>query len=159
MGLFDFFNNKASETIDRTTYNINNLDSYGYRLFNFKHKRGSDDFGTLFVTIVMEKICKSFKNVEFRSTRFNLLANSIANFLNDESTLIINQYFKNGYIAIKYTKTGDDYYFSVIPNDDIRLDSDGKVMNKNTVVIYSDTFVCWRKSIFQIIKSIDCLLL
>ena len=109
MGLFNFFNNKASEQIDRTTFNINNLDSYGYRIFNFKHKKGVEDFGTLFLSIVMEKICKSFKNVEFRSTRFNLLANSIANFLNDESTLIINQYYKSGYIAVKYTKTGDDY--------------------------------------------------
>lgn len=153
MGFFDFFNNnKASETIDRTTYNINNLDSYGYRIFNFKHKKGIEDFGTLFLSIVMEKICKSFKNVEFKSTRFNLLANSIANFLNDESTLIINQYYKNGFIAVKYTKEKNDYYFSVIPNDDIRYDSDGKVMNKNTVVVYSDTFVCWRKSLFQIIK-------
>lgn len=153
MGFLDFFNSKKdNETKDRSVYSINNLDSYGYRVFNFKHKKGQEDFGTLFLTIVMEKIFKSFKNIEFKTNRFNLLAGNIANFLNDESTLIINSYYRNGYIAIKYSKVDSDYYFSIVPSDEVRFDSDGKVMNKNTVVIYSDTFVCGRKSLFQIIK-------
>lgn len=161
MGFLDFFNSKKVSETDRATYNINNLDSgYRYQVCNFKFKRGQEDFGALFLTIVMEKICKSFKNVEFKTNRFNLLAGNIANFLNDESTLIINSYYRNGYIAVKYSKIDNDYYFSILPSDEVRFDSNGKVMNKNTVVVYADTFVCGRKSMFQIVKpflgSINC---
>lgn len=144
MGLF---NRKKENAIQ-----INDVSSnVHYSPFVFTHKKGERPVANVYLQVILNKLFSGISNVSFEVTKNNLLGEDICKFIDNNAPLLIHQYIRLGFICIFYNDRKE--YF--IPKDqDIRKDSNGRVINRSAVVYYSHTYTTERKSLYMTIAPI-----
>lgn len=125
--------------------------SIGWDMLNPK-KRGFKPFGAMYLAMVLDKLYGGISNVSFLTqgkNRDNYAAKGIADFVDRNSTLLVNNILYNGYIAVHYDK---DYNYTILTRNDIKLDQYGSVINRDTVVVYSPLYQTSRKTTMMTVK-------
>lgn len=146
MGLFS--RNKGEIEL-KNAIEINSVDtSTVVRPFNFNFfKKGKLDFAKLILYIILEKLFNGLKNLTWTSTKIQYTAEDVVQFIDRNSELLINSYFKLGYAVIMYDKAG---YLRLPYYNELKVDSNGMVVNRNAVVIYSDPYIIERKTHYSL---------
>lgn len=106
------------------------------------NKKGWKPFGRLFLQTCLNQIYNGVSNVSFESLKDNYVANAICNFVDNNASVFVSQWLRLGFMAASYTK---DHNFAVIPDNELRYDSNRRVVNRDAVVIYSPQYQIGRK--------------
>lgn len=142
MGVLDIFKRKEN------AIQINDINPRAWYPWVFPVKKGDKPLGNFLFQSILNMIWRGLQNVTFESMSKGktLTPETICNFIDDNSVLLVNQYIRNGYICVFYNK--ERKYW--IPQDqDIRFDSDGRVVNKYAVVLYSPQYQTERSSLWK----------
>lgn len=148
--LSDFFKtNKKAEN----AFQINDVKtdiSFGWNSFGIcKNKREFSDF---MLRLIFNQIYNGISNVTFTSRKNNSESDNIVNFIDRNASLLVNQMIFNGYICVSYTNTGIGYKYYIPKQADIRKDGYGRVLNVDTVVVYSNVYQLQRKPDIAIVR-------
>ena len=154
MGLF---NRKQKENynynVTRNAVNVNDLNETMYFkpfTWDFK-KKGRFDFANFFLQLVTNRIFNGLKNVTWDTTEISYLGSDICNFIDQNEQLLMWSYWAYGYAVVIVE---DSRLIRLPIQNEIRLDANGKVINRNAVVVYSNPYVTERKTHFQLCSPI-----
>lgn len=151
MALFDFFKKENAVQLNP----VNTTDGFANFMCGwdtFKLKRGQRPFAVVYLWIVLQEIINGLSNVTYQTARGrSVVADSICSFLDSNIVLLFWKYINNGYIVVKYDR---DYNYAILNDQKVQLDSYGRVINKNCVVIYSPLYEVQRKSPMMMCKPI-----
>lgn len=146
MGLFDKNKEKGSIQVNPVSDNVYQCYT-GWGWFMNRHKK---PYYKMLLWTILDQIFRGLNNVQFINTRKpNFEIDAIISFLESNFVLLLDQLWTLGYMAIQGDK---NLNFRLIPVDDIRKDSKGRVINKNSIVVYSPHYQSDRETDFQIIK-------
>lgn len=152
MGLFDRRHKQNDIEILQNAINVNDLNEQMYfKPFVWNLKKGRLNFSNFFVQLITNRIFNGLENVTWDTTEVNYLGSDICNFIERNKTLLVWSYWKDGYAVVIYEDSG---LLRLPQVNEIRLDSNGYVINRNAIVIYSDPYVTERASHFTIISPI-----
>lgn len=142
MGLF---NRKNDDNITvMNAVNVNSVDTSAIAkpfLFSLNGK-GRKDFASLFLYMIIERIFNALRNIRWYSTEISFTSDDIARFIDENAQLLVHHYWKDGYACVICDKIGIRMPYL----NELRKDSQGRIINKNAVVIYSDPYVIERKT-------------
>lgn len=151
MGLFDR-NKKAQNAVQANQVDANFQTPpflNGWDFFNLK--KGKRDYASTYLWICLDRIIKGLSNVTFTSAKDNYVAKGICFFVNNNATLLFDQFVRRGYMVVGYDK---DYNYEILGQNQIKLDTYGRVMNRNAVVVYSPEYQTMRKNPVSLCKPI-----
>lgn len=135
MGIFDRFRRKEN------AFQINDVKTnvaFGWNnVFKFNKHWAFADF---YLTLIMTALYDGVSNVTFKSRKQVFVADEITSFIDRNASLLVNQMITRGYIAISYLKNDNVVKYYIPKDNDIKLDEFGRVINVNTVVVYSATY-------------------
>lgn len=149
MSIFDrIFKSNAiqiNDVPDRANY------SFGWdNLFN---KKGERDYADTFLWMALNELFSGISNITFKLSRGDSeIARGICDFVERNATLLINQYFKKGFICVFYDSKRN--YYTIPVDDLIRTDGNGRVINADAVVIYSPMYQLKRSCMFDKVKPL-----
>lgn len=143
-----FFNNK-----DRNSVQLNELTDIHYRNCYLgwgwyeKHKK---KFHSLVLWTILDQIFRGLMNVSFINQKKPAFeVDAIISFIESNYVILLDQYWALGFMAVQ----GDrNMNFRVIPEQDIKKDTKGRVINKNSIVVYSPHYQTDRITDLQIIR-------
>ena len=113
----------------------------GWDFFNLK--KGKRDYAAAYLWICLDRIIKGLSNVSFTSTKDDYVAKGICHFVNNNATLLFDQFVRRGFMVVGYDK---DYNYQILGQNQIKLDTYGRVINRNAVVVYTPEYQTMRKS-------------
>lgn len=145
--------NNSNELKLNNSISVNTLnDNVRPYIFDwFKSRRGKWNFARFFINLVMNKIYQGMQNVTWESTEINYLANDIANFIDRNANLLVNSYWYNGFMCIMVDK---DNTIRLPRQNELRMDTEGRVVNRDAIVIYSDYYAINRQTHISLIKPV-----
>lgn len=155
MGLFDGLRKKNAVQINEVSHNMlpAPICRCGWdEVFN--RKTGFRPFAQMYLYSCLDKIYSGVSNVTFEpsTAKQSFQVNAIASFLDNNVTLLVNQWIFRGYIAVKYDKDGN---YKVLDNtNDIRKNANGEIINKDTVVIYTPIYQTKRQAPIDLVKPL-----
>lgn len=119
-------------------------------LFN---RKGERDYADTFLWEALNTLYSGISNVTFKTSKGeSAIAQSICDFIDRNATLLINQYFRKGYICVFYDSKRNYY---IVPKDDlIKVDALGRVINNDAIVIYSPMYQLKRTTMFDKVKPL-----
>ena len=145
MGLF---NNKDKNSVQLNP--VSDHVQHCYLGWNW-YSRDKKKYHGIFIWTILDCIFKGLMNVSFiNQKKPNFEVDAIISFIESNSVLLIDQFISQGYMAINVDRK--NMFFHIISPDDIRKDSKGRVINKNSIVVYSAPYQTDRKTHLQIIK-------
>lgn len=150
MGLFDRRKQKNAVQINDMSHQPMPM-CIGWDMLNPKRK-GFKPFGAMYLAMVLDTLYSGISNVSFLTqgkNRDNYVAKGIADFVDRNANLLINNMLYNGYIAVHYDK---DYNYTILSMNDVKKDQFGSVINRDTVVVYSPLYQTSRKTAMMTIK-------
>ena len=159
MGLFDRRkNNDNGTSLLQNAVNINDLNENAFFkpfCWDWK-KKGKFDYGNFFLQMIVGRIFNGMRNITWTVNDINYLASDIAAFVDKNEQLLLWSYWSNGYACIIM----DDKGMARLPKkNELRLDQNGYVINRNAIVVYSDPYVTQRTTHFKlcipILKNIN----
>ena len=159
MGLFDRRKNKGNDIgVLHNAININDLNENTFFkpfCWDWK-KKGRFDFGAFFLQLIIGRIYNGMRNVTWGTGEINYLAADLTAFIDKNEQLLLWSYWSNGYACIIVDdKTG----FRLPKVNELRMDQNGYILNRNAVVVYSDPYVTQRTTHFRlclpILKNIN----
>lgn len=158
MGLFDRRKNKSDIGVIQNAININDLNENAFfrpYVWDWK-KKGRFDFGAFFLQLIIGRIYNGMRNVTWQTSEINYLATDLTAFIDKNEQLLLWSYWSNGYACIIVDdKTG----FRLPKQNELRMDQNGYIVNRNAVVVYSDPYVTQRLTHFKlcvpILKNIN----
>lgn len=124
--------------------------SIGWDMLNFR-KKGFKPFGQMYLNIALLHLYNGISNVTFETqgkNRDNYVAKGICDFVDRNAVLLANNMLWNGYVAVHYDK---DYNYEILTRNDVRMDSYGSVINRDTVVVYSSVYQTSRKTAMMLV--------
>ena len=136
MGLFDRFRRTNAVQINQIDTTSPHIVWNGWNFMGFKPSSGIL-FGETYLWVCLERIIKGLSNVTFTTSKDTVVTNKIVAFIENNATLLFNSYVKFGYIAVHYDK---DYNYSLLSVNDIKKDQYGRIINADTVVVYSPEY-------------------
>ena len=147
MGLFDRFR----KTENAVQVNEVKQITFGWNgLYTLNNKQWA--FADFYMWLVFDVLYNGISNVTFKARKSGLAQNEIVSFLDRNAALLMNMMIYQGYIAVSYTKN-DKLTTYYIPNpNDIKKDNLGRVINPNTVVVYSPLYQMQRKNDIMVIR-------
>ncbi len=153
MGLFSNNRNKKVEN----AVQVNQVDANfqtppflnGWDYLNIR--KGKRDYAAAYLWICLDRIIKGLSNVSFTSTKDDYVAKSICWFVNNNTTLLFDQFVRRGYMVVGYDK---DYNYQILGQNQIKLDTYGRVVNRNAVVVYTPEYQTLRKTPLLLCKPI-----
>lgn len=152
MGLFNN-RKKENDIIDlRNAIQINDVDPTTIArpfFYNFGFKKGKANYSKMIQYIILSKIFNSLKNISWRVNKTHYIAFDVTNFIEKNAEILIYHYFKNGFACVIIEKSGN---IRLPQPNELRLDANLRVINKNAVVIYSDLYTVERLTHFQLIR-------
>lgn len=156
MGLFSNRDKKTQNAVQ--VNNVNSLPNIivGWDGLGWKpNKKGYKNFADAYQWICLSTIIRGLSNVTYSSTSNSITPRGIASFLNTNYTLLFNQYVTMGYIAVRHDK---DYNYELLNANDIKKDAMGRVINRDTVVVYSPEYSIRRRTpVFMSIPILEML--
>lgn len=152
MGLFDRNRKKDIEILNNAV-NVNELNEQFYFkpfCWDFK-KKGRFDFAAFFLQLITNRIYSGLQNVTWQTTEISYLGMDVTNFIDRNEQLLMWSYWSTGYAVAIVEDSG---VIRLPKRNEIRLDSNGYVVNKNAVVVYSNPYVTQRTTHFKLIQPI-----
>lgn len=149
MGLFS--PRKDDKVLVKNAVQINEVDPAAIArpfFFNFGTKKGKADYARLILWIVLSKIFNALKNISWRVTKTQYTAMDIVNFIEKNAEILIYHYWKNGFACVIMEKSGS---IRLPYTNELRLDANGRVVNKNACVVYSDLYTVERLTHFYLL--------
>lgn len=151
MGLFNN-RKKENDIIDiSNAIQINDVDPATIArpfFYNFGMRKGKADYSRLILWIVLSKIFNALKNISWRVTKTQYTAMDIVNFIEKNAEILIYHYWKNGFACVIMEKSGN---IRLPYTNELRLDANGRVINKNACVVYSDLYTVERLTHFYLL--------
>jgi hypothetical protein len=143
MGLFN--RDKKSNAVQINEVNQNYT---GWSPYIWFHKKGDKPLGNVYLQAIMNVIWKGLSNVTFEDTgKETITVNAITDFVESNTTLLVNQYLRLGFICVFYDK---DRNYRIPQDSEIRYDKFSRVINTHAVVIYSPQYQTEKTSLFRI---------
>lgn len=144
MGLF---NNKDKGSIQVNPVSEQYRHCYiGWSWFCKEKKK----YHSMMLWTILDQIFRGLMNVSFiNQKKPNFEIDAIISFIESNYILLLDQYWTVGYMAIQGDK---NLNFRVIPEHDIKKDGKGRVINKNSIVVYSPHYQTDRQTDLQIIR-------
>ena len=136
MGLF----NRKQDVIIENAIQLNDIDPTAVaRPFTFGSffKKGKMDYAKLILYIILTRLFNALKNVTWKTTKIHYTGIDILSFIERNAEILIYHYFKNGFACVIIEKSGN---IRLPQLNELRFDSNGRVVNRNAVVIYSDPY-------------------
>lgn len=121
----------------------------GWDFFNLK--KGKRDYASTYLWICLDRIIKGLSNVLFTTSKNEYVSKGICAFVNNNSTLLFDQFVRRGYMVVGYDK---DYNYQILGQTQIKLDTYGRVINRDAVVVYSPEYQTMRKTPVLLCKPI-----
>lgn len=121
----------------------------GWDFFNLK--KGKRDYASTYLWICLDRIIKGLSNVLFTTSKNEYVSKGICAFVNNNSTLLFDQFARRGYMVVGYDK---DYNYQILGQNQIKLDTYGRVVNRDAVVVYSPEYQTMRKTPVLLCKPI-----
>lgn len=155
MGLFNRNNNKQLKDVEIVTnaVNVNDLSPDAYFrpfIWNWKGK-GRYDFGAFFLQLITNRIFNALQNVTWQTNEINYLGGDIANFIDRNEQLLMWSYWANGYAVLIMENSG---IIRLPRQNELRIDANGYIVNKNAIVVYSNPYITQRTTHFQLCRPI-----
>lgn len=142
MGIFNRKGKKAENAVQVNNVSEQTIFACGWDGLWTPHKKGFKPFGKIFLQMALNQIFNGVSNVSFESLKDNYVCNGICSFLDNNATLLVNQWLIKGFMAVSYTK---DYHYRVLSDNELKYDSNRRVINRDTVVVYSPAYQISRK--------------
>lgn len=99
--------------------------------------------GTTYLNTIIGKILDASRNITFKSSKNSTITAEIIHFIDSNCQLLIHQYMRLGFVCVFYNDRREYY----IPSDnELKLDAQGRVINKRAVVMYSPEYQTHRGS-------------
>lgn len=148
MSLSDIFTKKNAIQVNELPKQFNY--TLGWCGLYAKNER---DYADTFLWMALNELFAGISNITFKLTRGDsAVAKAICDFVDRNANLLVNQYFRKGFICVFYDAKRSNY---LIPNDDqLKYDSYGRVINSNAVVIYSPMYQLKRTCMFDKVKPL-----
>ena len=121
----------------------------GWDFFNLK--KGKRDYASTYLWICLDRIIKGLSNVLFTTSKNEYVTKGICAFVNNNATLLFDQFVRRGYMVVGYDK---DYNYQILGQNQIKLDTYGRVINRDAVVVYSPEYQTMRKTPVLLCKPI-----
>lgn len=152
MGLFSK-NKKVENAVQVNDVNKNMPLVCGWDALGWiPHKKGFKPFGEIYLQMALNALYNGISNITFETTKqASYVANGICSFLDNNATLLTNMWLYKGFIAVFYDK---DHNYALPTDNQLRFDQYGRVINKNTVVIYSPLYQTKRKNYMQLVMPL-----
>lgn len=115
-------------------------------------KPGQRPYADLFLYAIIDRIFAGMRNVTWKTSEVNYLADDIVKFINDNMALLLQNYWADGFVCIMYDERNGK--LRLPKTNELRFDNQRRVVNKNAVVIYSDPYALERKTHFMLIRPI-----
>lgn len=147
MGLFDR-KNKEKEVAKNAiqTNEVSNTPSF--LPFTWSYNRHDKPLGNFLVQAIMNQIWQGVSNITFTGSGKSLITvNDICTFIDRNTTILINQWFELGFMVVFYDKNRN---YRVPSYSELKFDSNGRIINKFAIVIYSPQYQTNRTSITKI---------
>lgn len=106
-------------------------------------RKGRRDYAAAYLWVCVSRILKGLSNVTFYSDKEDYTAKAIASFVGGNYTVLLNQYLTRGFIAVGYDR---DNNYRVLGINEVRVDGEGRVTNRDAVVWYSPEYQLMRKT-------------
>lgn len=151
MGLFDRKNKKVENAIQVNDVNKNALFSCGWDGVGWMpHKKGFKPFGKIFLQMALNTIYDGVSNVTIESQKYsdNIAVRNICDFIDKNATLLVSQWLNLGFMAVFYN---NDLDYWMPKANDLKYDQYRRVINKNTVVVYSPLYQTDKVSYMQVV--------
>lgn len=153
MAFGDFLrrNNKQPEVFSVNAINLNKIDTDRYvRPFQFNLRKDKQNFADAFIFSIINRIFGALHNITWVVNGVDYLAEDIVKFVENNSQLLIYDYWKNGYAVVFMEKNK----LRLPVANEIKLDRNGRVINRNCVVIYSEPYAIERNTHINLIQPI-----
>ena len=153
MGLFNRKPKQEPPTIVANAINLNDLQTNQIVRFLSTdwRKPGQRPYADMFLYAIMCRIFNGMRNVAWKTSEVNYLADDITHFIENNIPILLQNYWSAGFIAVMTDKDGK---IRLPYTNELRFTADRKVLNKNAIVIYSDPYAINRKTHFMLIKPI-----
>lgn len=104
----------------------------------------------LILFTILNQIYKGMQNVTFLNQKnHNFLIDTIISFIESNYVALLDQYWTLGFMCISCDKY---LHIRITPEKDIQYDKNGRVVTKNTIVVYSPQYQTNRLSDIKIIR-------
>lgn len=119
----------------------------------FEWRKGSRNFGDMYLYAALNQLYNGLSNITFSSTKHddNHTIRAICSFIENNTNLLLNQYLFLGYIAVRVS---DDNHYRILNKEEVRMDRQGQIINKDTVVYYSPTYQSKRRAPMEYLKPL-----
>ena len=152
MGIFDGLRKKNSIEINK----VSNSDILMPRCECgwdkvFGKKTGMKPFAQMYIYSALNTLYSGMSNVSYEAVKEKgkITVSGIASFLDNNTTLLLNQYLFKGYIAIAWDK---DHNYWLPKTNQLRFDANGAIINKNVVVYYSPLYQSKRQAPMDLLR-------
>ena len=140
MGFFDNFRRKNAIQIN----DVNNS-PISLLPFTLNFNKNDKPLGNFFLNAIYNLLWQGISNVTFTQTGKEMITPAdICNFIDKNAVLLMNQYINMGFITVFYDK---DRNYRIPKYAELKFDSDGRVINKYAIVIYSPQYQTERTSL------------
>lgn len=145
MGLFDRKNKEKVENAVQVNQ-VNNTPTFIPWTWSFT--RHDKPIGNFMLQSIMNQIWSGISNITFKQTgRSMVTPEIICNFIDRNAILLVNMYIQYGYMVVFFDKKNN---YRVPSHTELKFDTNGRVINKFAVVIYSPQYQTERKSLATI---------
>ena len=147
MSIFDRFRRKEN------AFQINDVKptvTFGWKGLRFFDKKW--EFANFYLTLITTTLYDGISNITFRSRKQVMVPDEICDFIDRNASLLVNNMLTRGFIAVSWFKRDNVVRYYIPQENDIKKDDYGRVINANTVVVYSTTYQLHRQSDFFVIR-------
>ncbi len=145
MGLFDRKNKEKAENAIQVNQ-VNENPSFIPWTWSFT--RHDKPIGNFMLQSIMTQLWAGISNITFKQTgREMITPDMICSFMDRNAILLTNMYIQYGFMVVFYDRKGN---YRVPTYTELKFDSNGRVINKFAVVIYSPQYQTERKSLAAI---------
>lgn len=143
MGLF----NRKDKTENALQVNeVNNSPSFLPWVWGFS--RHDKPLGNFLLQSILSQIWQGASNITFKGSGKQLMVvNDITTFIDRNSTLLINQWIQWGYMVVFYDRKRN---YRIPSYEELKFDTNGRIINKFAVVVYSPQYQTERSSLIKI---------
>lgn len=125
---------------------VNNSPSFLPWVWGFN--RHDKPLGNFLLQSILTQIWQGASNITFKGSGKSLMVvNDITTFIDRNSTLLINQWIQWGYMVVFYDRKRN---YRIPSYEELKFDTNGRIINKFAVVVYSPQYQTERSSLIKI---------
>lgn len=146
MGIFSKKNKEHEITNAFQVNEVNNSPSFLPWVWGFS--RHDKPLGNFLLQSILTQIWQGASNITFKGSGKSLMVvNDITTFIDRNSTLLINQWIQWGYMVVFYDRKRN---YRIPSYEELKFDTNGRIINKFAVVVYSPQYQTERSSLIKI---------